>query len=104
MKKALAGLAVVVTVLGMGQALAQQASEEVKRECRNTANTVARMIENAKRQGLKDLERGVTKPSSNWGEQVAMYMIQSASRSDSLSESELASLGYSYCVARRPVN
>lgn len=104
MKRALAAFAVVAAASVSGEALAQQASEEVKRECRNTANTVARMIENAKRQGLKDLERGVTKPSSNWGEQVAMYMIQSASRSDSLTESELASLGYSYCVARRPVN
>ena len=44
----------------------------------------------------------MTKPSDNWGEQVAMYMIQAANRSDSLTQGELASLGYAYCVERRP--
>ena len=92
----------LVAALGPGTALAQAASEEVKRACRSTSTQVARMIEAAKRRGLKDLESGVTKPSDNWGEQVAMYMIQAANRSDSLSESELASLGYAYCVERRP--
>jgi hypothetical protein len=29
-------------------------------------------------------------------------MIQAANRSDSLSQGELASLGYAYCVERRP--
>jgi hypothetical protein len=88
--------------LGPGTAMAQAASEEVKRACRATTNQVASMIESAKQRGLKDLESGVSKPSDNWGEQVAMYMIQAANRSDSLSQSELASLGYAYCVERRP--
>ena len=92
----------LVAALGPGTAMAQAASEEVKRVCRATTNQVASMIESAKRRGLKDLESGVTKPSDNWGEQVAMYMIQAANRSDSLSQSELASLGYAYCVERRP--
>jgi hypothetical protein len=96
---AAAGLA---AALGPDAAMAQAASEEVKRACRSTTNQVARTIEAAKRSGTKDLERGVTKPSDNWGSQVAMYMIQAANRSDSLSESELASLGYAYCVERRP--
>jgi hypothetical protein len=83
-------------------AMAQAASEEVKRSCRGVSKQIAGMIERARRRGLKDLEEGVSKPSTNWGEQVAIYMIQAASRSDSLSESELASLGYAYCVERRP--
>jgi hypothetical protein len=92
----------LVAALGPGTAVAQAAPDEVKRVCRSTTTQVASMIEAAKRRGLKDLESGVTKPSDNWGEQVAMYMIQAANRSDSLSESELASLGYAYCVERRP--
>ena len=92
----------LLAALGPEPAMAQAASEEVKRMCRSTTNQVASMIEAAKRRGLKDLESGVTKPSDNWGEQVAMYMIQAANRSDSLSQSELASLGYAYCVERRP--
>ncbi|MDH5265274.1 MAG: hypothetical protein OEX21_11040 [Betaproteobacteria bacterium] len=92
----------LVAALGPGTATAQAASEEVKRACRSTSAQVASMIESAKRRGLKDLESGVSKPSDNWGEQVAMYMIQAANRSDSLSQSELASLGYAYCVERRP--
>jgi len=98
----LVAAAALAATLGPDTALAQAASEEVKRACRSTANQVASMIESAKRRGLKDLESGVSKPSDNWGEQVAMYMIQAANRSDSLSQSELASLGYAYCVERRP--
>ncbi len=100
-KLLLAGAA-LLAALGPAPVFAQAASEEVKRACRNTADRVASMIESARRRGLKDLEQGVTKPSSNWGEQVATYMIQAASRSDSLSQGELASLGYAYCVERRP--
>lgn len=98
----LVAVAGLVATLAPETAMAQAASEEVKRVCRATTNQVASMIESAKRRGLKDLESGVSKPSDNWGEQVAMYMIQAANRSDSLSQSELASLGFAYCVERRP--
>lgn len=96
-----AGLA---AMLGSGPAFAQAASEEVKRGCRSTTEGLARMIEGAKRRGAKDLEQGIRKPSDSWGSQVATYMIQAANRSDSLSETELASLGYAYCAERRPRN
>jgi hypothetical protein len=92
----------LVALLVPAGAMAQAASDEVKRACRQTTSQVARTIEAAKRRGARDLEQGVRKPSDNWGEQVATYMIQAANRSDSLSESELASLGYAYCVERRP--
>lgn len=101
-RKTLVAAAALLAVAGPVTVLAQAASEEVKRSCRATANQVASMIENAKQRGLKDLEHGVSKPSSNWGEQVALYMIQAANRTDSLSQGELASLGYAYCVERRP--
>lgn len=106
MKRNLAILAAaaILGTAGAGAAHAQAASDAVKRECRSVANNVARMIEDLERRGVKDLERGLTKPSTNWGEQVASYMIQSKSRTSSLSEAELASLGYSYCVERRPRN
>jgi hypothetical protein len=99
---ALVAAAALLAAAGPGTAQAQQASEEVKKACRQTTASVARSIETAKRRGIRDLEQGITKPSDNWGSQVATYMIQAANRSDSLSESELASLGYAYCVERRP--
>lgn len=101
--KAMVAAAGVCAALAPAPAFPQAASEEVKRACRQTATQVANMIESVKRQrGSRDLEAGVRKPSDNWAEQVATYMIQAANRSDSLSESELASLGYAYCVERRP--
>lgn len=92
----------LVAALGPGAAQAQQASDEVKQACRQTANSVAGLIQSAKQRGVKDLEAGITKPSGDWPSQVATYMIQAANRSDSLSQGELASLGYAYCVERRP--
>lgn len=100
--KILLAAAAFAAAVAPGAAQAQAASEEVKRSCRSTADRIASMIESLKRRGVRDLESGVHKPSDNWGEQVATYMIQAASRSDSLSQSELASLGYAYCVERRP--
>jgi hypothetical protein len=101
--KAMVAAAGVCAALAPAPAFPQAASEEVKNACRQTATQVANMIESFKRQrGSRDLEAGVRKPSDTWAEQVATYMIQAANRSDSLSESELASLGYAYCVERRP--
>ena len=100
--KAIIAAAALLAATVPGTALAQAASEEVKRACRQTADSVARTIEAAKRSGAKDLEASIRKPSEGWAGQVAAYMIQAANRSDSLSERELASLGYAYCVERRP--
>lgn len=100
--KAFIAAAALLAASVPGTALAQAASDEVKRACRQTADSVARMIEGAKRSGAKDLEASIRKPSDGWAGQVATYMIQAANRSDSLTESELASLGFAYCVERRP--
>jgi len=100
--KSLLAAAGLLSALAATPVQAQQASDQVKQACRQTANSVASLIENAKRRGVKDLESGITKPSGDWPSQVATYMIQAANRSDSLSQTELASLGYAYCVERRP--
>src|SRR5262245_48373685 len=83
-------------------AFAQAASEDVKKQCQAAANDIAKTYMAAKKRGVKDMESGVYKPSTNWAEQVAHYMAQAMSRSDSLSEKELATLGATYCVERRP--
>jgi hypothetical protein len=83
-------------------AAAQQAPDDVKKMCRETAAQISRVYMDAKKRGVKDLEKGVYRASSNWAEQVAHYMAQAASRSDSLTEGELTLLGASYCVERRP--
>lgn len=83
-------------------ASAQAASDQVKQTCRATAAQIARTYMAAKKSGAKDLEAGIYRASTNWAEQVAHYMAQVANRSDSITESELASLGAAYCVERRP--
>ena len=83
-------------------AMAQAASEQVKQTCRATATQIAKTYMAAKKRGVKDLEAGIFHASTSWAEQVAHYMAQAANRSDSMTESELASLGTAYCVERRP--
>ena len=95
-------LAAVIAMAIPSIAAAQAASDQVKRTCRDTAAQIARSYMVAKKNGAKDLEAGIYRASTNWAEQVAHYMAQVANRSDSISESELASLGAAYCVERRP--
>ena len=95
------GAAAIVVAAGL-PASAQEASAEVQKACRDTAAEIARIYMDAKKRGAKDLEKGVYRPSTNWGEQVAHYMAQAASRSETLTESELTSLGATYCIQRRP--
>jgi len=104
MKIQLAGGAVaMVLALVPVDAAAQQASAEVQKACRDAANQIARLYMDAKKRGVKDLESGIYRPSTDWAEQVAHYMAQAMSRSDSLTEKELATVGASYCIERRPV-
>src|ERR1700760_2831580 len=102
MKRIVAGIAFPFMLAAAGAASAQQASEQVKQECRQAAREIARIYMDYKNRGVRNLEAGVYKASTNWGEQVAIYMAQAATRSDSITENELTTLGTAYCVERRP--
>ena len=82
---------------------AQEVSESVKRACRATADSTARTIAYAKRAKL-DPASQVRKVADSWLEGVQTHMLLAASRAEHLTEEELAALGYSYCVERRPTN
>jgi hypothetical protein len=97
-----AGAVAMVLAFIPGEVPAQQASAEVQKACRDVAGQISRVFMDAKKRGVKDFESGIYRPSSNWAEQVAHYMAQALSRSDSLTEKELATLGATYCIERRP--
>lgn len=102
MKRLIGALATVAAIAVPGAASAQQVSDAVKRECEQAANQVARYYMDLKQRGHADLEKGIYRASTNWGEQVAIYMAQVATRSDSITMRELATLGTAYCIERRP--
>ncbi|MBK7659054.1 MAG: hypothetical protein IPJ28_07870 [Betaproteobacteria bacterium] len=96
-------LLAVTLAVSAPDVMAQEVSEGVKRACRSTADQTARTIAYAKRAKL-DPASQVRKVADSWLEGVQTHMLLSASRADHLSEGELAALGYSYCVERRPTN
>ena len=103
-KSIVVAFAAVFTMAIPSTAAAQAASDQVQRQCRSLADNYARSLMAAKRSKVKDLEASITRPSQSWQEAVAHYMAQAANRSDTMTESELASLGASYCVSRRPTD
>ncbi|QJR16972.1 hypothetical protein [Usitatibacter palustris] len=80
----------------------QEASQQVQQACRRVATYYAQAIMQAKRAN-QDPASAVTKVAESWAESVLNHMLFAASKSDSMTEAELGSLGYSYCVARRPM-
>ena len=92
-----------VLALAAPPAMSQEVSEGVKRACRSTADQTARTIAYAKRAKL-DPASQVRKVADTWLEGVQTNMLLAASKAEHLSEGELAALGYSYCVERRPTN
>jgi len=97
-------LVVAVALMMAGAPVrAQEVSEGVKRACRSTADSTARTIAYAKRAKL-DPASQVRKVADSWLEGVQTHMLLAASRAEHLTEEELAALGYSYCVERRPTN
>ena len=88
-------------VLGAPLAQAQEVSEGVKQACRAVSSQTARTIAYALRANI-DPATQVRKVPDTWMEGVQAHMLLAASRAPHLSEEELAALGYSYCVARRP--
>ena len=105
MKKSITALVAATGLVAIsGPAFGQAASDQVQRQCRRLADNYARSLMAAKKAKVKDLEASITRPSQSWQEAVAHYMAQAANRSDTMTESELASLGTSYCVSRRPTD
>lgn len=84
-----------------GPAVAQQVSEDVKRTCKSFTSSQAPSIVAAVK-AKRDPASAVRRVADSWLEGVQNHMLLAASKADTLSEQELASLGYSYCVERRP--
>ena len=84
-------------------AAAQEVSASVKRTCRSVSEQTARTITYALRANI-DPATQVKRVPDSWLEGVQAHMLLAASRAPHLSEGELAALGYSYCVARRPAD
>jgi len=84
-----------------GPAAAQQVSEDVKRACKSFTQSQASSIIAAVK-AKRDPATAVRRVADSWLEGVQNHMLLSASKADYLSEAELASLGYAYCVERRP--
>ena len=95
----LAGMALVASVPG----IAQEVSDGVKRTCRSVSSQTARTIVYALRANI-DPATQVKRVPDTWMEGVQAHMLLAASRAPHLSEEELAALGYSYCVSRRPTD
>jgi hypothetical protein len=94
---------VILLALGPGLAVAGEASEAVKRTCRSVSTQTARTIALALRANI-DPATQVRKVPDSWLEGVQAHMLLAASRAPHLTEEELASLGYSHCIARRPAD
>lgn len=90
-------------LLAAGPAAGQEVSQNVMRTCRATSAQTARTIAYAVRSKI-DPASQVKKVADSWLEGVQNHMLLAASRAPHLSEEELAALGYSYCVERRPAN
>ena len=92
-----------VALLGAPQAPAQEVSEGVKQACRSVSAQTARTIAYALRANI-DPATQVQRVPDSWLEGVQAHMLLAASRAPHLTEAELAALGYSYCVSRRPTD
>ena len=101
--KCLSGVAMMVAIASAGPVSAQEGSESVKRTCRAASQQTARTIVYALRSNI-DPATQVKRVPDTWLEGVQAHMLLAASRAPDLSEAELASLGYGYCVSRRPTD
>jgi hypothetical protein len=92
-----------VLALAVGPGVAQEVSDGVKRTCRSVSASTARTIAYAVRSRV-DPATQVKRVADSWMEGVQAHMLLAASRAPHLSEEELAALGYSYCIERRPTD
>ncbi len=101
--KHLPALLIALLAFAGDRAAAQEVSDNVKRTCRSVSSQTARTIAYALRANA-DPAKQVKKVPDSWLEGVQAHMLLAASRAPHLSEEELAALGYSHCVARRPTD
>jgi len=101
--KYLPALLTAAIAFASGTAPAQEVSDNVKQTCRSVSSQTARTIAYALRSNV-DPATQVKKVPDSWLEGVQAHMLLAASRAPHLTEEELASLGYSHCVARRPTD
>ena len=92
-------LLAVASILVPAIMQAQEVSDKVKRECGAAANYWAEAIFDMKRRNKEFI---LHRPSENWGEQVRNFMVESAKKSNSLTQHELYTAGFAYCIERRP--
>ena len=95
-----AALIAFATALAL-PASAQEVTEGVKQTCRSISQSTARTIAYAMKANL-DPASQVRKVADSWLEGGQTHMLLAASRASHMSEAELAALGYSYCIERRP--
>lgn len=99
--KALPALLATLVACAAAPTAAQEVSDAVRRTCRSVSEQTARTIAYALRANI-DPATQVKRVPDSWIEGVQAHMLLAASRAPHLSEAELAALGYSYCVSRRP--
>jgi hypothetical protein len=83
--------------------IAQEASDSVKRTCRQFTDSTARIIKDAQKRKIDPASR-LRKTAEVWLDGVQNHMLTAAERAEYLTETELAAAGYSYCVERRPAD
>jgi hypothetical protein len=93
---------VALLVLGVAaQANAQQASEQAQKACRDLTNKTAKLAVEARQKGIRAVEI-VDRPAESWIGGVQNHIFHAAERSPSSTQRELATIGYAYCIERRP--
>lgn len=96
-------MVILVVSLFIGSAtelFAQEPTEDAKKFCTTTTKMYADIIVRYQGRGVNPLMLN-DKPSTGWGSQVGNYMLQAAA-GGALTESELRTVGYTYCIQRRP--
>lgn len=85
--------------------VAAQASSKTMAVCKTRTREIARIIFKEPRDdaSLKRLLRElVSTQTDSWAEGVVNYMVISAIDAPRMTEHEIATLGYAYCLERRP--
>lgn len=83
------------------QAVAQAPTEKTIQTCRDVTRKMAGTIAAAQRNKI-DPSSAIIREADHWGQGIINYMLHAATTAPHLSEHEIATIGYSYCIERRP--